>query len=91
MFRRALSRFPAGHASVIEYLAVLVISSISEGTPLLVFEAMAAGVPVVSSAVGRIPNQIRQEKEGILVPPVTLLCSARHHSPCCSIPLTLVL
>jgi glycosyltransferase involved in cell wall biosynthesis len=50
-------------------LDVLAVSSRSDGAPLVVLEALTAGVPVVGSAVGGIPDQIRHGREGLLVPP----------------------
>jgi glycosyltransferase involved in cell wall biosynthesis len=55
--------------ALVELLDVLVVPSLSEGAPLVVLEAMAAGIPVVASAVGGIPEQIRHEREGLLFPP----------------------
>jgi glycosyltransferase involved in cell wall biosynthesis len=55
--------------ALIELLDVLVVPSFTEGSPLIVLETMAAGVPVVASAVGGIPDQVRHDKEGLLVPP----------------------
>lgn len=47
---------------------VFALSSKSEGTPMVLFEAMAAGVPVVATAVGGVPDVVGREG-GILVPP----------------------
>ncbi|MBI5958782.1 MAG: glycosyltransferase [Chloroflexi bacterium] len=50
-------------------LDVLVISSRNEGTPVSIIEALAAGVPVVSTAVGGVPDLLRGGAFGRLVPP----------------------
>jgi glycosyltransferase involved in cell wall biosynthesis len=50
-------------------LEVLVVPSLTEGSPLVTLEALAAGVPVIASAVGGIPDQIRHDREGVLVSP----------------------
>jgi glycosyltransferase involved in cell wall biosynthesis len=48
---------------------VLVISSDNEGTPVSIIEALAAGVRVVSTAVGGVPDLLRGGDYGRLVPP----------------------
>ncbi|HMM27531.1 MAG TPA: glycosyltransferase [Aggregatilineaceae bacterium] len=50
-------------------LDLLVLSSDNEGTPTAIMQALAAGVPVVATAVGGVPDLLRGGAWGRLVPP----------------------
>lgn len=49
-------------------LDLLVMNSRSEAFPLVALEGMAAGVPVLATAVGGLPELVTHEKNGWLVP-----------------------
>jgi colanic acid/amylovoran biosynthesis glycosyltransferase len=48
---------------------VFVMSSFAEGLPVVLMEAMAAGVPVVATDVAGIPELVRDGHSGLLVSP----------------------
>lgn len=48
---------------------VFVLPSISEGTPRVIGEAMAFGLPVVSTTAGGIPDLVADGRTGLLVAP----------------------
>ena len=54
---------------LLQLVDIYVLSSLSEGLPLGLLEAMAAGCAVVASNVGGVPSVIRNNKNGILVAP----------------------
>src|SRR4029453_11846502 len=60
---------PSPAETVLSSSDVFVSTSRSEGFPLVTLEAMAAGLPVVATAVGGVPEQIVHLETGILVPP----------------------
>jgi glycosyltransferase involved in cell wall biosynthesis len=49
-------------------LDVLALSSVNEGTPVALVEAMAAGVPVAATAVGGVADVLRDGARGELAP-----------------------
>jgi glycosyltransferase involved in cell wall biosynthesis len=56
-------------ADILRASDVFVLSSRWEGNPLSVMEAMASGLPVVSTAVGGVPELVQDGATGLLVPP----------------------
>lgn len=64
-------RLPGYCATVRSYLPLcraLVLSSLTEGLPIVVLEAMQAKVPIIASAVGGVPEVLAQGQAGLLVP-----------------------
>ncbi len=60
---------PDAVRDAIDRFAVAVLSSLSEGMPNAVLEAMVASRPVVATAVGGVPEVVADGVTGYLVPP----------------------
>src|SRR5262249_38024885 len=65
-------QFCGGSRNVAAFLSdidVFVLSSLSEGLPLTLLEAMASGRPVVATEVGGVPSVVRASNAGWLCRP----------------------
>jgi colanic acid/amylovoran biosynthesis glycosyltransferase len=58
-----------GVRELLRHADVFVMGSFAEGLPVVLVEAMAAGVPVVATRIAGIPELVEEGKNGFLVPP----------------------
>jgi glycosyltransferase involved in cell wall biosynthesis len=67
-FTTFLGHVEGARDTVMPELDVMVLMSVQEGLPVSIVEALSVGLPVVATAVGGIPEIIRDGVEGLLVP-----------------------
>jgi glycosyltransferase involved in cell wall biosynthesis len=60
---------PSGKRALLENAAVFALPSYDEALPVSLIEAMSAGVPVVATPVGGMPEVVADGKSGYLVAP----------------------
>lgn len=63
------SRYRSDIPQIMSIIDVYVSSSLTEGFPISVIEALAAGKPVVATNVGGVPDLIKDGSTGLLIPP----------------------
>ena len=56
-------------ASILSAMDLFLLTSIFEGLPLSVLEAMAAGLPVIATHVSGTPEAVLHDRTGLLIPP----------------------
>jgi glycosyltransferase involved in cell wall biosynthesis len=75
--RFILAGFRADLQPLLAQLDLGVMSSFTEGLPVILLELFAAGVPAVATAVGGIPEVIEEGRSGALVPAGDVAALAR--------------
>lgn len=67
--RVVLAGYRPAARSYLPLLAGFVLPSLTEGLPITVLEAMQAGVPILASRVGAVPELLEEGRAGLLVTP----------------------
>lgn len=60
---------PAEVKNLLRQADVFVLASFAEGVPVVLMEAMAAGVPVIATQIAGVPELVEDGLSGLLVPP----------------------
>jgi len=55
---------------------IFALASFAEGVPVALMEAMAMAIPCVATSIAGIPELIRDQQDGLLVPPSSIDCLA---------------
>lgn len=64
---RYLGHVPNAYERILPEVNLLILSSISEGLPMVIIEAQSLGIPVIATRVGGIPEIIISGNNGYLV------------------------
>jgi glycosyltransferase involved in cell wall biosynthesis len=64
-----LTGFRKDVLDILKLMDVFVLTSLDEGLPIVVLEAMSLGVPIISTPVGEIPHILQDKDSGVLVEP----------------------
>lgn len=64
-------------AELMQRFSVFALSSVAEGTPVTILEAMSTGLPIVATRVGGVPEVVIDDVTGKLVPPSDPIAFAR--------------
>lgn len=65
VFAGAMADMPRAYQGA----GIFLLSSDHEGSPNVVLEAMACGLPVVATRVGAVPDLVEHERTGLICPP----------------------
>jgi glycosyltransferase involved in cell wall biosynthesis len=64
-----LTGFRSDVENIMKALDIFVLPSLSEGLPVALLEAMSAGVPIIATRVGGVPEVLGENRHGTLVAP----------------------